>query len=212
MKTQTRILIADDHAIFREGVIAMLQRAQHDFHIEEASDFQMVKECLARQKIDILITDILMPKGNIIEMIRYISVHYPELLVLVISMYPEEQYASQLLKTGAKGYLEKNCIRDDLLDAVNTVMRGNIFVSKSLAGKIASGIVDCSNRPAHEALSSREFEVFLALANGTPIKTIAEELNLSSKTITTFRSRVLEKMKLNNNAEITRYAIEHQLI
>lgn len=207
-----KILLADDHAVVRRGIRDILNDEYGQITFAEAKDFSEVLDSLEKQDWDLLILDINMPHGNILDVLATVVALRPAVPVLVLSMYPEEQYAVHVLKAGAAGYLTKESVTDELIAAVRKVLSGGKYVSPSLSEKLASGLLAGTETPLHETLSTREFSVMLMIASGKSVKEIAEEVCLSAKTVSTYRSRLLDKMKMKTTADIIRYAVEHRLI
>jgi DNA-binding NarL/FixJ family response regulator len=206
-----RVLIADDHAIVRKGLRQILEENSDITVTAEAVNGQDVLEKMRNGSFDLVLLDISMPGRNGLDVLKDIKASHPGLPVLMLSMYPEEQYAVRALKSGASGYLTKESAPDELMEAVKKVIKGGKYISSSLAEKLAMDLTGGSINP-HEMLSDREFQVMAMIASGKAVKEIADELSLSVKTISTYRTRVLEKMNMHNNAEITRYAIENRLV
>jgi two-component system invasion response regulator UvrY len=206
-----KILIADDHAVLREGLKQILadEFAQTDFG--EAGSTQQTLDLLAKKKWDVLLLDINMPGRSGLEVLRETRQNYPKLPVLVLSSTPEDQMGLRVLKAGASGYLNKQTALEDLVQAVRKVMAGGKYISARLAEKLATE-VGRSEKAPHEQLSDREFQVMQMLSSGQSLKEIAAELSLSVKTISTFRGRVMEKLKLQNNVELAHYARAHGLL
>lgn len=207
-----KILIADDHAIVREGLKQILADMPEPKQLEEASDGNEVIEKIFTDHFDLVLLDISMPGRSGLEVLKSVKQEYPTLPVLVLSMHPEEQYAIRSLKSGASGYLTKESTPKELVSAVRKVLTGNKYVSASLADRLTEYVDKTLDRPAHEILSNREFQVMCMIASGKTVTDIAEILSLSSKTISTYRSRILEKMGLRNNAQLTHYVISERLI
>ena len=207
-----RILIADDHAIFRHGLRQILEE-NSDMSVDgEASNGQDVLDQIWRNDFDLLLLDINMPGMSGLETLKQLKAQKPKLKVLVLSMYPEEQYAIRALKAGASGYITKASASEELIEAIRKVSQGGKYVSASLAEKLILDFESDIDRLPHELLSDREFEVLCMIASGKTVSQIAEELCLSVKTVSTHRVRILEKMRMKNNAELTNYAIKHELI
>jgi DNA-binding NarL/FixJ family response regulator len=207
----TRILIADDHALFREGLKQVLAKHADFTVVAEAGDGQEALTLIQQQPLDVVLLDITMPGRSGLDILTDILREKPQLAVLVLSMHPEEQYAVRVLKAGAAGYLTKESAAEDLINAIRKVSGGGKYVSPALAEKLASALRQWDRLP-HQLLSDREFQVMRMLALGKKVKEIAENLCLSEKTVTTYRARVLAKMKLRSNVEVTRYALRHKLI
>jgi DNA-binding NarL/FixJ family response regulator len=207
-----RIGIADDHTIVREGLKQLLG-AESDLLISgEARNAAEVIGLIREVEIDVLILDMSMPGRSGIELIRQVRVDRPKLKILVLSMHEEEQYAVRAIKAGASGYLTKESASSQLVQAIRKVSTGGAFITPAVAEQLALGIMPQSDGPLHASLSDREFQVFRMLASGRSVSEIANDLNLSVKTISTHKARVMLKMNLNNNTELLRYAIAHNLI
>jgi len=207
-----RILIADDHAIVREGLKQIVAESSDMAVAGEAANGQEVLEQVSKNDWDLLLLDIAMPGRAGMDILKQLRSERPELPVLMLSMYPEEQYAVRALKAGASGYLTKESAPEELIAAIRKVSQGGKYVSSSLAEKLAVYLETDHEKPVHELLSDREYQVMLMIASGKTVKQIADELSLSVKTISTYRSRTLRKMEMKNNAEITYYAIKHALV
>jgi two-component system invasion response regulator UvrY len=206
------ILIADDHAIVREGLKQILTESP-SFHVsDEAASGQEVIEKIWENDYDVVILDISMPGRSGLEVLKQIRAVKPQIPVLILSMHPECQYAVRALKAGAAGYLTKESAPAELISAIEKVAGGNKFISTSLAEKIATDLEAGIYQAPHESLSDREYQVMCMIASGKTVKQIADELCLSVKTISTYRSRMLGKMRMKNNAELTYYAIKHELV
>lgn len=208
----TRILIADDHAIVRKGLKQILLDQYPFAVIGEAADAEELITNVIKGEWDVVVCDMSMPGRSGLDALQQIRQLAPKLPVLIMSMYPEDQYALRVLKAGASGYLGKETIHDDLIKAIETVMLGKKFITPSIAEKLADSINMQSNGALHEGLSDREFDVFKLIASGKSISDIAVQLSLSATTVSTYRSRIMEKMSMKNNAALTRYAIENSLI
>ncbi len=211
-RTTIKVLIADDHAIVREGLKQILADTKDIVvagHAENGTD--AVK--LARKgSCDVLLLDISMPDRNGIEVLKQVRKESPKLAVLMLSMHREDQYAIRALKAGAAGYMNKQSAPDQLVDAIRQVAAGRKYVSPALAQELANQIGEDREVPLHETLSDREYQTLLMIASGKTVSDIAAELSLSVKTISMYRSRLLQKMKLRHNAELTHYAIKNQLV
>lgn len=208
----SRILIADDHAIVRRGLKQIILEVYPFAEIGEVPDAEELIKKVIGENWDVVICDLNMPGRNGIDALKQIKHSFPKLPVLIMSMYPEDQYAIRAFKAGASGYLSKVSIHDDLVKAIQTVLKGRKFITPAIAEKVVETFDTQHDCPAHELLSDREFEVFKLLAEGKAISEIASQLSLSSNTVSTYRSRVLEKMHLHSNADLTRYALERKLI
>ena len=207
-----KILIADDHAIVREGLKQIVADTSDMVVAGEAVDGREVLEQARKEDWDVILLDISMPGRGGIDTLKELRVEKPKLPVLVLSMYPEEQYAVRALKAGASGYLTKESAPEQLIAAIRKVSNGGKYISASLAENLAFHVEANSEKPLHETLSNREYQVMLMIASGKAVKEIAEELSLSVKTISTNRVRALRKMGMKNNSEITYYAIKHGLV
>ena len=206
------ILIADDHTIVRKGLKQILAETQDMVVAGEASNGFEVMEKVKNNHYDVLLLDISMPGKSGLDILRELKTESPKLPVLVLSMYPEEQYAVRVLRAGASGYLTKESAPDELVVALRKVAQGKKYVSPSLAEKLAVDLEVDASKPVHEMLSDREYQVLCMIASGKTVGEIAEKLSLSAKTISTYRARILEKMNMKNNAELTHYAIQSKLV
>lgn len=207
-----RILIADDHAIVRRGLKQLLLEEYPSAHIEEVGDAESLISKSIQQQWDVVICDLSMPGRSGLDALRQIKQTSPSLPVLIMSMHPEDQYALRVLKAGASGYLGKDAIHDELIRAVKTVLQGRRFITPSVAEKLADAFDNDKEGQSHESLSDREFDVFKLLASGKSVSEIAAQLSLSITTVSTYRSRIMDKMNMRSNAELTRYAIEQNII
>jgi two-component system invasion response regulator UvrY len=208
-----RILITDDHAVVRRGIQQILADAFVDLETGEATNAEQALEMIRNERWDIVILDISMPGRSGLDALKEIKKSNPHLPVLVLSIHPEEQFATRALKAGASGYLTKESAPDELVLAINKALSGGKYVSEKLAEQLAEDLmIDPDEIPLHKKLSDREYEVLLLIAAGKSISEIAEQFSLSVKTISTYRSRILEKTHMNSNADIVRYAITHGLI
>ncbi|MFT3682808.1 MAG: response regulator transcription factor [Ferruginibacter sp.] len=207
-----RILIADDHTIVRKGLRQILEEEFTGSYIEEVADaYELVKKVI-KEKWDVVISDLTMPGKSGLEALQEIKQLFPELPVLILSIHPEEQYAIRALKAGAAGYLSKDTAPDELVNAVSRVLQGKKFITLSIAEKIADSFNLDAERPLHERLSDRELNVFKMIASGKSLTEIAESLSLSLTTVSTYRTRIMNKMNMKSNANLTLYAIEHGLL
>jgi len=207
-----RILVADDHAVVREGLKRILSRGTDIVVAGEASDGYQVLEQARKGDYDLLLLDIAMPRLNGLDVLKQLKAEGSRLPILMLSMYPEEQYAIRTLKAGAVGYLAKESAPEELIAAVRKVSKGGKYVTMSLAEKLTAYICPESEKPAHELLSDREYQVFLMIASGKTVSEIANDLSLSVKTISTNRARILSKMGMNSNAELMYYAMKNGLV
>jgi DNA-binding NarL/FixJ family response regulator len=207
-----KILIADDHAIVREGLKRIVAETADMVVADEATSGHEVLEKVRNNEYNVVILDISMPGRGGVDILKQLKGQRPHLPILILSMHPEEQYAVRVLKAGAAGYLTKESAPDELITAIKRVSTGRKYVSSSLAEKLAFDLERDTELPYHETLSDREYQVLCMIASGKRVQEIAEELCLSVKTVSTYRSRILEKMKMKNNAELMRYAIKHGLV
>lgn len=212
MSKPIRILIADDHAIVRQGLRQILSDCDDLFVAGEACNGVEALGRLRQDEFDLVLLDVSMPDRNGIDALKLIKKEYPRLPVLMLSMHPEDQYAIRALKSGASGYLTKQSAPEMLVTAIRQVACGKKYVSPSLAEALANAISDDTERAPHETLSDREYQTLCMIASGKTLSQIAEELNLSVKTVSVYRARLLEKMRLRNNAELTHYGLKHGLV
>lgn len=207
-----KILIADDHAIVREGLKQIVAETSDMVVAGEAVNGREVLDQVRKKDWDLILLDISMPGRGGIDTLKDLKIEKPKLPVLVLSMYPEEQYAIRALKAGASGYLTKESAPEELIEAIRKVSKGRKYVSESLAETLAFHVGADSEMSLHETLSDREYQVMLMIATGKTVKEIANKLSLSVKTISTNRVRALSKMGMKNNAEMTYYAIKNGLV
>ena len=207
-----RILIADDHAIIRKGLKQILLEEYPSAIIEEVNDAEGVIKKTMSDEWDIIICDLSMPGRSGLDVVQQIKQNFPKLPVLILSIHPEEQYAIRVLRAGAAGYLSKDAATEELVKAVQRVLQGRKYVSSAIAEKMAAELDQDTSRPPHEVLSDREFDVFKMIASGKTVSEIAEQLTLSITTVSTYRARILVKMNMKTNAELTRYGLENKLI
>jgi len=207
-----KVLIADDHPIVRQGLRQILSEIPDMVVAGEAVNGQEALDQVRAGGWDVLVLDITMPDRSGFDILKELKHLQPDLPVLVLSIHAEEQFAVRLLKAGASGYLTKENAPDELVKAIRKVVGGGKYISQSLAESLAFSLDVTSYRPPHEKLSDREFQVMQLMASGKTLTEIAEELSLSAKTVSTYRSRLLEKMNLKTNVEIVRYAIENGLV
>lgn len=207
-----KILVADDHAILRRGLIHLLSEQADMTVVGEAQDAEELFALTCAQAWDIVILDVAMPGRSGLEILKELRSDFPMRPVLMLSAHSEDQYAIRTLKAGAAGYLSKDSIPEELVKAIRKAVAGGKYVSPMLAEKLAGSLGQETDRAPHETLSDREFQVFHRLASGKTVSAIAEEMTLSVKTVSTYRTRVLEKMQLQNNAELTLYAVQHGLV
>jgi two-component system invasion response regulator UvrY len=207
-----KILLADDHTVVRHGLKQILADEFKRATFGEARNAQEALDLIWKEPWDVVVLDITMPGRSGLEVLREIKRSKPKLPVLVLSMHPENQFAVRVLKRGASGYMTKESAAAELVGAIQKVLAGGRYVSNSLAEKLATYLASDTQKPPQELLSDREFQVLRLIASGKIVSEIAKELSLSVKTISTYRTRILEKMGLRNNAELMHYAIQHQLV
>jgi len=207
-----RILIADDHAIVRRGLKDIIRDEFPLADIVGVEDANELMKRVMKESWNVVITDLSMPGRSGLEALQQIKNEYPALPVLVLSIYPEEQYAIRVLKAGASGYLNKDMAPDELVNAIHRVLSGKKYITPAVAEKLASAFDFNSEKSGHESLSDREFEVLKMIASGKSVSEIATILSLSITTISTYRARILVKMNLKTNADLIQYAIQHKLV
>ncbi len=207
-----RIVIADDHTIVREGLKQVLAAAGDLTVIAEAQNGGEVMQRVRELEFDVLLLDMSMPGKSGIELIKQVRNEKPKLRILVLSMHEEEQYAVRALKAGAAGYLTKESASDQLVAAIRKVAAGGAYITSAVAEQFALGAMANTSGPPHAALSDREYQVFEMLVAGKSVTDIAERLNLSVKTVSTHKARIMQKMNMTNPAELIRYAINHRLV
>jgi two-component system, NarL family, invasion response regulator UvrY len=206
-----RVTIADDHAVVRKGLSQIIAESSDMTVLDEASNGQEVLEKVAQAVPDVLVLDISMPIRNGLEVLQEVRQLHPNLPVLILSMYPEDQYAMRVLNGGAAGYMNKETALEHLPTAIRKVFAGGKYISSALAEKLTFELNSGLRTPPHEKLSERESHVLKMIGAGKPVSEIADELMLSTKTVSTYRSRVLEKLNLKTNADLIRYALENNL-
>lgn len=205
-----RVLIADDHAIVRKG-LRQIAEESGKISVDEAANGQEALDKLRQDRWDALVLDISMPGRHGLDVLQAVRDLQPQLPVLILSMHPEEQYAMRVLKAGASGYMNKDTAPGELVQAIQKIVNGGKYISATLAEKLAYEISGDSDKLPHEKLSDREYRVLVMIGAGKSVSQIADELSLSVKTVSTYRSRLLEKMNLHNNADLIRYVIDHNL-
>jgi two-component system, NarL family, invasion response regulator UvrY len=207
-----KIAIVDDHAVVRSG-LKQFFADQIDFTVvAEAANGREAMEIARNVELDVLLMDISMPDQSGVDALIAIKARWPELPVLILSGFPEEHYATTLLRQGASGYLNKDCDPDEIVKAIRTVARGRKYITAGIAERLADGLMGNSDKLPHEHLSERELQVFLRLARGETIGNMAISMSLSVKTVSTYRTRVMEKMNLESNSDLTYYALKNVLI
>ena len=207
-----KVLITDDHAIVRKGLIQLLREGYPEVVVMEAMNSNETLDYLHKNSFDVILLDISMPGRNGMDTLKQLRAEGVRTPVLMLSMHPESQYAIRCLKAGASGFINKESATEELLIAVEKVLSGKKYITASLAEKLADSMMTPEAKPLHETLSDREMEVLQQIAAGKTVSEIADSISLSVNTISTYRSRILEKLQLNNNAEITRYAFENGLV
>ena len=207
-----KIIIADDHSIVREGLKQIIADTPDMVVCDEACNGSELIEKVMKDEFDVVVLDITMPDTNVLDVLKQIKKRLPTIQILVLSMHPEEQYAVRVLKAGASGYLTKESAPSELVKAIRKVSNGRKYISSAFAENLADIILSGHDQPIHATLSDREYQVLCMIASGETVKNIAGNLFLSEKTISTYRSRILQKMDMKNNAEIIHYAIKNMLV
>jgi two-component system invasion response regulator UvrY len=207
-----RILIADDHAVVRRGLKEILADALPGVEFSEVGNGDEVLGQLGKSTVSLLVLDISMPGRSGMDVLRDVKHTYPRMPVIILSCQPEEQYAVRCLRAGAAAYINKESAPEELAIATKKILSGGRYVSASLAEKLIANLDDSSGKPLHEMLSDREFEVMKMIAAGVPLTEIGDRLHVSVKTVSTYRARIMEKMQMKSNAELTRYAMTNTLI
>jgi len=207
-----KILIADDHAIVREGVKLIVKTLPEVKQIDEASDGKEALSKMIKTKYDLAILDISMPEITGLDLLQQLKFQNIETRILILSFHPQEQYAVRAFKLGASGYLSKDSAFDEMAMAIRKIAAGGKYVSAAFAEKLLFNEVSSTNQQLHESLSDREFQVMIMLAKGKSVAEIATEIFISDKTVATYRTRIMEKMQMKKNAEITIYALRNKLI
>jgi len=207
-----RILIVDDQQIVQEGIKKLISSFCENYHVMSAQDGTVALSMLAQDKYDLVVLEIDLPDYSGLEVLKKLRAKKEDIPVLILSAYSEDVYAVRALRAGAQGYLCKSGAPEDLGIAVGKLLAGGRYVSSSLAEKIAFSLDESSDKPPHEELSNREFEVLCSIASGNSVSDIALEFSLSVKTVSTYRARILKKMKMRHNAELTHYVIKQGLI
>jgi len=208
----TKVLIVDDHAVVREGLKQILAEAPDTDVVSEAATGEEALEKVTSGHYDVVVLDISLPDMSGLEVLKQMKGLRPQLSVLILTIHPEEQYAVRVLQAGASGYMTKETAPDELAAAIKKVAAGGRYVSPTLAEKLAFGLGPAAKAAPHEALSDREFQVLKMIASGKSVMAISEDLRLSKKTVSTYRRRILDKMGMESNADLIRYAIENELV
>ncbi len=207
-----RVLIADDHEIVRRGLKQILLEGFSFAQIEEANDCPSLVDKALTGSWDIIVSDLAMPGGGGLEALKQLRQHASAVPVLILSIYPEDQYALRVMKAGASGYLNKDAAPEELVTAVNRILSGRRYITEGVAEKLIEQLDEDADVPLHELLSDREWDVFRLLASGKSVSEISRLLTLRSTTVSTYRSRILSKMNIKTNAEIIQYALENKLL
>ena len=210
-ESSIKVLVADDHEIVRQGLKTIISECLDLSIVGEAENGNEVLKIVKKTKVDVVLLDFDMPGKNGLDTLIELKALYPKLPVMILSIFPEDHYGTRFLKAGASGYLQKSSATDQLIDAIRKVFNGGKFISSALTDKLVTGLNKDDEQFLHESLTDREFQVFRLLSTGKKLKEIADELCLSINTISTYRSRILQKMDLKNNADIVRYAINNGL-
>ena len=209
---ELKILLADDHSVIREGIIKSLAPNLPHATYSEASSAAEVLQLIHQDRFDLVVLDISLPGRNGLEVLKEVKLNYPEMPVIIFSMYPEDQFAVRSIRDGASAYLTKDMPVKKLASAIKQILRGEKYITSSIMDLITNDLRNTGSKSTHEILSDREYEVFLLIASGKNVSAIADELSLSVKTISVYRSGILKKMNLKNNSEITHYAFKHRLV
>ena len=207
-----RVVVVDDHPVVREGLKRIISESNELSVAAEACDGEEALQTIRNHPSDVVLLDISLPKNSGLEVLKHLRTEQPRLPILILSMHSEDEYAVRMLRAGASGYLTKESTASSLISAIRKVVRGGRYVSPALAERLAFDLQTDSDRPAYETLSDREYQILCMLSGGKTVSEIASELTLSVKTISTYRVRVLEKLRLKNNAELMRYAIKQGLV
>lgn len=212
MTGRKRILIVDDHALARAGFAGLLRESEVAADVIECADADTAQSTLRQRAVDLVILDLSLPGRSGLDLLRHLRVSSCGVPVLVLSGFPEQQYAINVLRAGARGYLSKSCAPDELVRAVRTLLEGRRYISGESANLLVGEALGGQCMPRHSQLSEREFDIFLKLAGGQGTTEVATNLYLSPKTVSTYRSRILEKLAMHTNADLTRYALDNRLI
>lgn len=207
------VLLADDHALLRGTLKQLLEDTGYITVIAQAGEYSEIVAAINKHaEIEMAILDISMPGKNGVDIVKILKEKKPDIKILMLSMHPEDQYAVRALKAGASGYLTKNTAPEKLVDAIQVIASGRKYITPELAESLASHLTEDTEKPLHSTLSDREFETIRMIASGKKLSEIAAEMALSPKTVSVYRARILEKMRMKTNGELTRYALENGLI
>lgn len=207
-----KVLLADDHALLRGSLKQLLEDTGYIQVVAQAGDYSEIISAIAKHAVDVAILDISMPGKNGVDVVKILKDKKPDIKILMLSMHPEDQYAVRSLKAGASGYLTKNTAPEKLVDAIQVIAAGRKYITPELAESLASHLTEDTDKPLHSTLSDREFETIRMIASGKKLSEIASEMALSPKTVSVYRARILEKMRMKTNGELTKYALENGLV
>lgn len=207
-----KVLIADDHAILRKGLIEILHESFPTMEYFEASNSIEALQITRKETLDLILLDISMPGRNGLETLKQIRADGIQTPILILSVQPEDQYAIRALKAGASGFLNKDSAPEELINAVNHILKGKKYISSNIVDKLAQSLSHPLDQPLYETLSDRELQVLKFIASGKTVSEIGREISLTVNTISTYRARILDKLNLKNNAELTRYALDNSLV
>ncbi|PLX40359.1 MAG: DNA-binding response regulator [Deltaproteobacteria bacterium] len=207
----TRVLIVDDHAIFREGMKKIISTAPDLEVVAEASDGAQAVSTILNEPFDVVVLDLSLPQMSGLDVLRIVKEKRPALPIIILSIHPEEEYALKVLKEGACGYLNKECVPDELIRCIRKAVRGERYVSEALKEQVVDKLLGRSVEKPHDLLSDKEYQVFRLIVQGIPTKEIAYRLSIARPTVSTYRARILRKMGMSTNVELARYAAKHDL-
>ncbi|MFA5834745.1 MAG: response regulator transcription factor [Bacteroidota bacterium] len=208
----THILIADDHTIVRKGLKQILSEGMKNVEFSESSNASETLSRVTSKKINILILDLSMPGRSGLDLLKDVKAQAPKLPILVLSMYPEDQYALRVIKAGAMGYMTKDSAPEELVSAVTKILKGGKYISAALSDQLLALVQEPKKGEGYEQLSDREFQVLQLIASGKTVSEVANALSLSVKTVSTYRTRILEKLHFSTNADLTRYAMQNKIV